>query len=510
MTTPEDVTPDAATPAPKKPAAKKAPAATTAKTNAKPKATSAKPAAKTPAKKAATPPPVEPPSESATPATNAAPLATAQSAPPQSTPAKSTAKSTAKPAAAKVAAQKTPSVKATPTKPAAGKVAPVKTTAAKSTAAKAAPKKAEAAATAQPVKHKPTAPAPIIAPVPTPTAAPVVAAPAISLDLSPAVASTLVEPELPATDRANVHAGKILKRADKKPIKSDFIAKIQQKSAIYWRLTRMDRPIGTLLLLWPTLWSLWIAAKGVPSLKNLVIFVLGVIVMRAAGCVINDFADRKIDGKVQRTKERPLATGEVSSKEAIGLFIALCLTAFTLVLFTDPFTIKLSVGGLVLAFCYPFMKRHTHLPQVVLGAAFAWGIPMAYAAEAGKLPQEVWLIYLAVVLWTVAYDTFYAMVDRDDDLKIGVKSTAILFGEQDRLMTGILQAMTIYALILVGNRFELGAFYYLGLTAAAGLFVYQQWLIRFRARAACFQAFLNNNWVGVVVFAGIVADYALR
>ncbi|WP_310074804.1 4-hydroxybenzoate octaprenyltransferase [Cellvibrio fibrivorans] len=288
------------------------------------------------------------------------------------------------------------------------------------------------------------------------------------------------------------------------------MAQLKHKAGSYWRLTRMDRPIGTLLLLWPTLWSLWIAAKGVPSIKNLVIFVLGVIVMRAAGCVINDFADRKIDGKVLRTKDRPLATGAVSSREAIGLFITLCLIAFALVLFTDPLTIKLSVGGLILAFCYPFMKRHTHLPQVVLGAAFAWGIPMAYAAEAGELHQGMWLIYLSVVLWTVAYDTFYAMVDRDDDLKIGVKSTAILFGEQDRLMTGVLQIMALYSLVLVGNRFELGSFYYLGLAVAAGLFIYQQWLIRFRVREACFKAFLNNNWVGVAVFAGIIMDYSFR
>ncbi len=308
-------------------------------------------------------------------------------------------------------------------------------------------------------------------------------------------------------ERSKQKAKTIVNPVAKNSLKNGFVAKLRQKSPLYWRLMRMDRPIGTLLLLWPTLWSLWIAAKGVPSLKNLVIFVLGVIVMRAAGCVINDFADRKIDGRVERTQHRPLATGALTSREAIGLFITLCLIAFGLVLFTDPFTIKLSVGGLILAFCYPFMKRHTHLPQVVLGAAFAWGIPMAYAAEAGELTQGIWLIYLAVVLWTVVYDTFYAMVDRDDDLKIGVKSTAILFGEQDRVITGALQAMTIYALILVGNRFELGSFYYVGLAVAAGLFVYQQWLIRFRARAACFKAFLNNNWVGVAVFAGIVMDY---
>ncbi len=323
--------------------------------------------------------------------------------------------------------------------------------------------------------------------------------------------TTSVQPVTPpAADWANIHAAKILKRATKNTEKSNAIAKLQRKASLYWRLTRMDRPIGTLLLLWPTLWGLWIAAKGMPSIKNLVIFVLGVIVMRAAGCVINDFADRKIDGKVMRTKNRPLATGAVSNREAIGLFIVLCVIAFALVLFTDPLTIKLSVGGLVLAFCYPFMKRHTHLPQVVLGAAFAWGIPMAYAAEAGELHQGMWLIYLAVVLWTVAYDTFYAMVDRDDDLKIGVKSTAILFGEQDRLMTGVLQVMTLYSLLLVGNRFELGTFYYLGLAATASLFIYQQWLIRFREKEACFKAFLNNNWVGAAVFVGIVMDYSLH
>lgn len=458
MTTPEDKKTEAAPSAPDQPVPEK-PA---------PK----KPAPKKPAAKKAPAPTaaktdVTPKTAGATKtaSTKPAPKKVASPAPAEPIPGNSTkaaTPATAKPAAAKKPAQKTSQAQATP-----------------ATAAKSAGTKTALIA-------------PTIAPVAAPETEPV---------------TPPAEPS-PTTERANLQAEKILKRADKNPKSDDFIAKITLKGAAYWRLMRMDRPIGTLLLLWPTLWSLWLAAKGMPSVKNLVIFVLGVIVMRAAGCVINDFADRKIDGKVQRTKDRPLATGAVSSKEALGLFIALCLLAFVLVLFTDPFTIKLSVGGLVLAFCYPFMKRHTHLPQVVLGAAFAWGIPMAYAAEAGKLPQEVWLIYLAVVLWTVAYDTFYAMVDRDDDLKIGVKSTAILFGEQDRLMTGILQAMTIYALVLVGNRFELGTFYYLGLAAAAGLFIYQQWLIRFRARAACFQAFLNNNWVGVAVFAGIVMDYS--
>jgi len=273
---------------------------------------------------------------------------------------------------------------------------------------------------------------------------------------------------------------------------------------------RLDKPIGILLLLWPTLWALWLAAKGIPSIKNLIIFSLGVVVMRSAGCVINDFADRKVDGKVARTQGRPLATGVISSREAIVLFLTLCLIAFGLVLLTDPLTIKLSVGGLLLAFSYPFMKRYTHLPQVVLGAAFAWGIPMAYAAETGALDKNMWLIYLAVVLWTVVYDTFYAMVDREDDLKIGVKSTAILFGEQDRVITGALQVMVIYSLVLVGKAYALGLAFYLSLAMASGLFCYQQWLIRYRERAACFTAFLNNNWIGAAIFFGIAADFALK
>ncbi|MGM8225427.1 4-hydroxybenzoate octaprenyltransferase [Cellvibrio sp. ARAG 10.3] len=281
---------------------------------------------------------------------------------------------------------------------------------------------------------------------------------------------------------------------------------IGQRIRLYWQLMRMHKPIGALLLLWPTLWSLWLAADGVPRWDVLVIFVLGVFVMRSAGCVINDFADRKVDGHVKRTRERPLVSGQVSSGEAIALFIGLCLLAFGLVLLTNPLTIQLSVGGVLLAFCYPFMKRYTHLPQVVLGAAFAWAIPMAFAAQSGALGVEVWLLYTAVVLWTVVYDTFYAMVDRDDDLRIGVKSTAILFGEQDRLMTGVLQALTLYALVMVGSRFELGTFYYISLGVAAALFAYQQYLIRFRQREACFKAFMNNNWVGLAVFIGVVAD----
>ncbi|WP_243760632.1 4-hydroxybenzoate octaprenyltransferase [Pseudomaricurvus hydrocarbonicus] len=278
----------------------------------------------------------------------------------------------------------------------------------------------------------------------------------------------------------------------------------------YLQLMRLNRPIGSLLLLWPTLWGLWLAAEGVPHLGLLVIFVLGVVFMRAAGCVINDFADRKVDGHVKRTAQRPLATGKLQVREAKTLFALLCTASFILVLFTNKLTIMLSVGGLALASCYPFMKRYTHLPQVVLGAAFSWGIPMAFAAQTGAVRPEAWLVYTAVVIWTVVYDTFYAMVDRDDDLRIGVKSTAILFGDQDRVITASLQVITIVTLILVGQRFELGQLYYLSLMGAAALFMYQQYLIRNRDRDACFKAFLNNNWVGCVIFVGIVADYALR
>ncbi len=276
----------------------------------------------------------------------------------------------------------------------------------------------------------------------------------------------------------------------------------------YWQLMRFDRPIGTLLLLWPTLWGLWLAAEGIPRLDLVLIFTLGVILMRAAGCVINDFADRKVDGHVQRTKDRPLAAGRVQPREALMLFAVLVLLAFGLVLFTNRLTVMLSLGALALAACYPFMKRYTHLPQVVLGAAFSWSIPMAFAAQTGEVHPHSWLIYTAVVVWTVVYDTFYAMVDRDDDLKVGIKSTAILFAEQDRAITASLQVIVLITLLMMGQRFELGASYNASLLAVAGLFIYQQYLIRERDKAACFKAFLNNNWVGFAVFVGIVADYS--
>lgn len=285
---------------------------------------------------------------------------------------------------------------------------------------------------------------------------------------------------------------------------------VQNPSLIsYAKLMRLHRPIGIYLVLWPTLWALWLAAEGWPDGKVLVIFVLGVIAMRSAGCVINDFADRHFDGHVERTRDRPIVSGELSSKQALRLFIGLCLFALLLVLLTNPLTVLLSLGGVALATIYPFMKRHTHLPQVVLGAAFAWSVPMAFAAQTAALPPELWLLYTCVVLWTVCYDTFYAMVDREDDLKIGVKSTAILFGDMDRAMTGTLQIMVLVALVMVGQRFELGDIYLASLVLVAALFAYQQYLIRDREPKACFRAFLNNNWVGMLVFIGIALDYAL-
>ncbi|MBB3169862.1 4-hydroxybenzoate octaprenyltransferase [Simiduia aestuariiviva] len=276
-----------------------------------------------------------------------------------------------------------------------------------------------------------------------------------------------------------------------------------------WTLMRFDRPIGTLLLLWPTLWALWLAAEGLPDQRTLTIFVLGVIVMRAAGCVINDYADRKVDGHVARTHQRPLVSGAVTPKAALVTFFILVLMAFGLVLLTNPFTIALSVGGLLLASVYPFMKRHTYLPQVVLGAAFAWSIPMAFAAVRNELEPGIWLVYTAVVLWTVAYDTYYAMVDRKDDLRIGVKSTAILFGESDLTIIGLLQLLALVAMLMAGTRFELGLYYYLGLLVAGALFVWQQWVARRRDPKGSFEAFLNNQWVGAAIFAGLALDLGL-
>ena len=275
------------------------------------------------------------------------------------------------------------------------------------------------------------------------------------------------------------------------------------------QLTRMDKPIGIYLLLWPTLWALWVAAQGVPSLGNLLIFVLGVVLTRAAGCVINDFADRKVDGHVKRTEQRPMASGKISSKEALVFFALLMGISFLLVLCTNAPTIWLSFGALALAATYPFMKRYTYYPQVVLGAAFSWGIPMAFTAETGSLPAAAWLLYIANLLWTVAYDTYYAMTDREDDLKIGVKSTAILFGDADRVIILSLQGLALGCLLLAGSHFELGGWFHLGLLAAAGCFVWEFWYTRDRDPQRCFKAFLHNHWAGLAIFVGIVLDYAL-
>ncbi|RDX38551.1 4-hydroxybenzoate octaprenyltransferase [Vibrio campbellii] len=279
------------------------------------------------------------------------------------------------------------------------------------------------------------------------------------------------------------------------------------KAKAYWQLMRMDRPIGSLLLLWPTVWALVIAAQGIPSWNVLIVFVLGVFLMRSAGCVINDFADRKVDGHVKRTKQRPLPSGKVTSKEAIGLFLVLGISSFLLVLTMNPLTIKLSFAGIFLAFIYPFMKRYTHLPQLFLGLAYSWAIPMAWAAQTGELPWIVWFVFLTNALWTIAYDTQYAMVDRDDDLKIGIKSTAILFGRHDKLVIGVLQLVTLAMLVLLGQHYELGQSYYWTILVAASLFVYQQHLTRHRERDLCFKAFLNNNYVGMVIAIGLLIAF---
>ena len=277
----------------------------------------------------------------------------------------------------------------------------------------------------------------------------------------------------------------------------------------YWKLCRGDRPIGVLLLLWPTWWALWLAAGGVPPLWTLFVFTAGVWLTRSAGCVINDYADRWLDPQVERTKERPLATGAVSGREALTVFAVLMLVAFALVLTLNRLTVWLSFAGLFLAATYPYLKRHTYLPQVYLGMAFGWGIPMAFAAVQGTVPALAWLLYCANILWATAYDTWYAMVDREDDLRAGSKSTAILFGDLDLVVQGILYALALLGLALVGGQAQLGTYYWIALGVAALLVAYQFRIARRRERDACFRAFLHNNWIGAAVFAGIALHYAL-
>jgi 4-hydroxybenzoate polyprenyltransferase len=284
---------------------------------------------------------------------------------------------------------------------------------------------------------------------------------------------------------------------------------IAYRAQQYWQLMRFDRPIGILLLLWPALWALWIAGEGRPDWFVTAIIVAGVVLMRAAGCCINDFADRRYDPMVERTARRPLATGRIQPKEAIILFVVLCLVALALVLQLNLLTIKLSVVGAFLAGTYPYMKRYTYFPQVYLGVAFGWAVPMSFAAETGEIPQVAWLIYIATILWALAYDTMYAMVDRDDDLKIGVKSTAILFGDLDRVLIGIIQLLVVVSLLMVGLQLKMLWPFYLGLAVASGLAAYEQKLIVGRSKEGCFKAFLHNNWFGLVIFLGIVGNYLI-
>jgi len=287
--------------------------------------------------------------------------------------------------------------------------------------------------------------------------------------------------------------------------KSEFL---RDRVRQYGLLMRIDKPIGTLLLLWPTLWGLWIAGQGRPDPFVTLVFVLGVFVTRSAGCVINDFADRRFDPHVERTRERPLAAGRVSAREALLLALFLGLIALAMVLMMNRLTLWLAIAAVPLVASYPFMKRFTYLPQVHLGVAFGWAVPMAFAAQTNSVPPIAWLILTGVVLWAVAYDTMYAMVDREDDIYVGVKSTAILFGELDRLMIGVVQLCFFVVMLLVGHQLELGTYYYLSVAIAGALAIYQQFLIRDREPRACFKAFLNNNWLGAAIFIGLIAHYA--
>ncbi|RDI48636.1 4-hydroxybenzoate octaprenyltransferase [Aquicella lusitana] len=282
---------------------------------------------------------------------------------------------------------------------------------------------------------------------------------------------------------------------------------IRERLPQYVYLMRLDKPIGVLLLLWPTLWALWLASHGRLDSQILLIFVTGVVLMRSAGCVVNDFADRHFDGHVKRTRERPLASGRVKPVEALVLAALLALTAFAGVLLCNALTIKLAFIGAALTIIYPLMKRYTHLPQFGLGLAFSWGVPMAFAAVTGSVGNAAWFLFLTCLIWPVIYDTMYAMVDREDDRKIGVKSTAILFDEMDTFIIGLLQMLFVVLLVIMGLMFRLHFIYYLALAAVGVLFIYQQWLIKSRDPQACFRAFKNNNWVGLLIFLGIFLSY---
>ena len=289
-----------------------------------------------------------------------------------------------------------------------------------------------------------------------------------------------------------------------------FAPEIVSQVRNYGKLMRIDRPIGTWLLMWPTLWALWLAGEGTPDQGLFLVFMAGVFVMRSAGCVLNDFADRKIDPYVERTRTRPLASGAVSTFEALTLFVALGLIAVGLASMLNKLAQMLAVVGAALTFAYPFIKRYVSIPQFVLGAAFGWAVPMAFAAQTGGTPELAWLVFGTALVWAVIYDTFYAMVDREDDRKIGVKSTAILFGEVDLFVIAGLQGLMLLALVLIGYRAELGGWYYGSVVIAAGMMAWHLWLARDRQPAGCFEAFLKNHYIGMVIFIGIVLHYTFN
>jgi 4-hydroxybenzoate polyprenyltransferase len=325
-------------------------------------------------------------------------------------------------------------------------------------------------------------------------------------------------PELPVTPAATPQESVALSWSPRSaaaatPLfpEAPFSWRLTRRLSQYARLMRLDRPVGTWLLLWPTLWALWVAGAGRPNPKVLIVFVLGVVVMRAAGCVINDFADRDLDPYVRRTRDRPLAARLVAPREALALFALLIGTALFLVTRLDEFTVKLAAIGALLTISYPFVKRVFPMPQLYLGISFGgWGVPMAFAAQLGTLPRVCWVLYIAAVIWASMYDTIYAMIDREDDIRIGVKSSAILFADMDKLLIGVMQAMMLYALYLGGQDMHFGRWFQGGVIAAGVLFLWQQWLIRRRDPAGCLRAFLNNQYVGLAVFAGILLQYVYQ
>ena len=296
----------------------------------------------------------------------------------------------------------------------------------------------------------------------------------------------------------------------KSSIVANFAPEVASQLRNYGKLMRVDKPIGFWLLLWPTLWALWLAGEGGPDQGLFIIFVIGVFIMRSAGCVLNDFVDRKIDPYIERTRTRPLATGAVAPLEALTLFVALGLIAIGLASMLNPQAQLLAVVGAALTIAYPFIKRYVSIPQFVLGAAFGWAAPMAFAAQTGGTPELAWLVFGTAAIWAVIYDTFYAMVDREDDLKIGVKSTAILFGEVDLFVIAGLQLLMLLALALIGYRAELGFWYYFSVVIAATMMAWHLWLARDRQPAGCFEAFLKNHHVGMVIFIGIVLHYTFN